>query len=206
MFTQHSNITIFGMTGSGKSVLCRTLQEYFKNVIVFDTLYEYSDNEGIVFYDFQNFARYLIETEYMEVLPYRIIVRFPPDLDENSEINNYLKMIYFRGDCTVVLEEVQNFASVHKIPKYLKQISLTGRHKKVNFITTTQRIAEIHKSLISQAHHIFSGFTDNPNDIKTLNENGFTAKLVDQINQYEFIWKNNREYYFVDNYLNIINR
>lgn len=206
MLTQHSNITIFGMTGSGKSVLCRTLQEYFKNIIVFDTLYEYQDNEGIVFYDFNSFSKYLIETQYLEIFPSKIIIRFSPDIDETTEINNYLKLIYFRGDCTIVLEEVQNFASVHKIPKYLKQISLTGRHKKVNFITTTQRIAEIHKSLISQAHHVFSGFTDNPNDIKTLNENGFSAKLVEQVFQYEFIWKNNREYYMVDNKLNIINR
>lgn len=204
MFTQHSNITIFGMTGSGKSVLCRTLQGYFKNVIVFDTLFEYQDNEGLVFYNFNQFSDFLIRTQKEEILP-KIIIRFSPDIDETTEINNYLKMIYFRGDCTVVLEEVQNFASVHKIPKYLKQISLTGRHQKVNFITTTQRIAEINKSLISQAHHVFSGFTDNPNDAKTLNENGFSSKLVEHINQFEFVWKNNREYYFVDNYLNIIN-
>ena len=203
MFSGHSHITIFGMTGSGKSVLCRNLQGYFKNVIVFDTLYEYSDNEGIVFNNFNSFADYLIMTKNELIIP-KLIIRFNPDIDETSEINNYLKMIYFRGDCTIVLEEVQNYASVHKIPKYLKQISLTGRHKKVNFITTTQRIAEIHKSLLSQAHHVFCGFTDNSLDLKTLNDNGFSINLVEQINQYEFIWKNNREYYYVNNNLDVL--
>jgi hypothetical protein len=203
MFSGHSHITIFGMTGSGKSVLCRNLQGYFKNVIVFDTLYEYSDNEGLVFNNFNQFADYLIMTKNELIMP-KLIIRFNPDIDETSEINNYLKMIYFRGDCTIVLEEVQNYASVHKIPKYLKQISLTGRHKKVNFITTTQRIAEIHKSLLSQAHHVFCGFTDNSLDLKTLNDNGFSINLVEQINQYEFIWKNNREYYYVNNNLDIL--
>jgi len=203
MFSNHSNITIFGMTGSGKSVLCRNLQGYFKNVIVFDTLFEYSNNEGLVFNNFNQFADYLILTKNDLIIP-KLIIRFNPDIDETSEINNYLKMIYFRGDCTVVLEEVQNYASVHKIPKYLKQISLTGRHKKVNFITTTQRIAEIHKSLLSQAHHVFCGFTDNSLDLKTLNENGFSTNLVENINQYEFIWKNNREYYYINNNLDIL--
>lgn len=203
MFSSHSNITIFGMTGSGKSVLCRNLQGYFKNVIVFDTLYEYSDNEGLVFNNFNQFCDYLIMTKNDEIIP-KLIIRFNPDIDENSEINNYLKMIYFRGDCTVVLEEVQNYASVYKIPKYLKQISLTGRHKKVNFITTTQRIAEIHKSLLSQAHHVFSGFTDNSLDLKTLSENGFSIDLIDRVSQYEFIWKNNRDYYYINNNLDIL--
>lgn len=203
MFSSHSNITIFGMTGSGKSVLCRQLQGYFKNVIVFDTLYEYQDHEGVIFKDFNSFAHYLISTQHQDIIP-KLIIRFNPDIDENNEINNYLKMIYFRGDCTVVLEEVQNYASVYKIPKYLKQIALTGRHKKVNFITTTQRIAEIHKSLLSQAHHVFSGFTDNSLDLKTLNENGFSIDLIEQVNQYEFIWKNNRDYYYVNNQLEIL--
>lgn len=206
MFSGHNNITIFGMTGSGKSVLCREIQKYFLNIIIFDTLYEYKDNEGIVFNNFNQFSDYIIKTQYLEELPNKLIIRFSPDLDETNEINNYLKMIYFRGNCTIVLEEVQNFASAYKIPKYLKQISLTGRHKKVNFITTTQRIAEIHKSLISQAHHVFSGFTDNPIDIKTLSENGFSTKLVDTINQYEFLWKNNREYYLIKNDLSVITR
>lgn len=202
MFSSHSNITIFGMTGSGKSVLCRKLQEYFENVIVFDTLHEYNQSEGLIFTNFHSFSQYLIQTQNQPSLP-RLIIRFSPDIDETNEIDHYLKMIYHRGNCTVVLEEVQNFASVHKIPKYLKQISLTGRHKRVNFITTTQRIAEIHKSLLSQAHHIFSAYADNPTEIKTLIENGFTTELLDNLDQYQFIWKNGREYYKIDNQLNI---
>lgn len=200
MFLQHSNITIFGMTGSGKSYLCRQLQEYFPNVFIFDTLYEYSSEDGLILNTFEEFSDFVIKTKNQN--GFKVIIRFNIDHDNFELINEYLKLLYFRGNCTIVLEEAQNFATIHKIPIYLKHISLTGRHKKVNFISTTQRIAEIHKSLISQAHNIFSGFTDSPNDINTLKTYGFNIQLLEKIQDKQFIWKRGREYYYIDNDLN----
>lgn len=201
MFLEHSNITIFGTIGSGKSYLCRKLQGYFPNVFIFDTLFEYSEQDGIILRNFHEFSAFVISTQNQPV-GIKAIIRFSVDRDNSEEVNEYLRLLYHRGDCTVVLEEVQNFGTVHKIPHYLKQISLTGRHKRINFITTTQRIAEIHKSIISQSHNIFSGYCDNPLDVGTLRQYGFRVDLLENVQKREFIWKRGREYFLVSNDLN----
>lgn len=201
MFRDNENICIFGMRGSGKSTLCRQIQEYYenKNIIIFDTLFEYRDSNAHFFTDYPSFAHFVLKNNGLK--NQKIVINLP--VDENSEvIDDYVKLLYYWGNCTVVIEEVQNFASVHKIPTYLKQASLTGRHKNVNFITTTQRVAEIHKALLSQAHHIFSGFTDSPNDKKTLKEYGFSIQQIEKLNNYEFLWKNERNIYKIDNMFN----
>lgn len=203
MFLEHSNITIFGTIGSGKSYLCRKLQEYFPNVFIFDTLFEYTENDGLILRSFQEFSNFVINTQNQSA-GIKAIIRFSVDRDNSEEVNEYLRLLYHRGNCTVVIEEVQNFGSVHKIPHYLKQISLTGRHKKINFITTTQRIAEIHKSIISQSHNIFSGYCDNPLDIGTLKQYGFRTDLLETLQKRQFIWKRGREYYLIDNDLHFI--
>lgn len=201
MFLEHSNITIFGTIGSGKSYLCRKLQGYFPNVFIFDTLYEYSEQDGLILKNFQEFSNFVLATKDKKC-GIKAIIHFSVDHDNSEEVNEYLRLLYHRGNCTVVIEEVQNFGSVHKICHYLKQISLTGRHKKINFITTTQRIAEIHKSIISQSHNIFSGYCDNPVDLNTLKQYGFNTNLLVNVYKHQFIWKRGREYYFIDNDLN----
>lgn len=203
MFLEHSNITIFGTIGSGKSYLCRKLQGYFPNVFIFDTLFEYNEQDGIILKSFQEFSKYVLETKNREC-GIRAIIRFSVDQDNSEEVNEYLRLLYHRGNCTVVIEEVQNFGTVHKIPHYLKQISLTGRHKKINFITTTQRIAEIHKSIISQSHNIFSGHCDNPLDIGTLKSYGFSTDLLFYLEKRQFIWKRGREYFKITNDLEFL--
>lgn len=201
MFDDTSNICIFGMRGSGKSTMCRELQEYFGNVFIFDTLAEYSESDGLIFTDYESFADFVIKTENESGI--KAIIRFSIEDAKNEDIfDEYIKLLYYRGNCTIVIEEVQNFASVHKLPYYLKQTSLTGRHKNISFITTTQRIAEIHKTLLSQAHHIMAGYTDSPADIKTLKEYGFPIDRLKELEKYRFIWKNERDIYLVDNSLN----
>lgn len=193
MFRADSNICVFGMRGAGKSTLARALQSYFPNVFIFDTLKEYSDEPNI-FTNYDDFSNFVINTCDQNGI--RAVIQFPLEESMDSDFfEECIRLIYYRGNATIVLEEVQNFASVHRLPYFLKQASLTGRHQDVGFITTTQRIAEIHKSLLGMAHHIFSGYFDNPNDKKTLVDYGFNPEDLGQLDQYEFLWKNGREFY-----------
>lgn len=202
MISQNENICIFGRRGHGKSTLCKNMQEFFPNVIVFDTLYEYKNEENI-FYNYKDFSDFIIETQNIKT-GLRAVVQLNFEDAKDSEVfDEYIKIIYYRGNCTIVLEEAQNYASVYKIPDFLKQASLTGRHKGINFITTTQRIAEIHKTLLSQAHHIFAGYTDSPIDLKTLREYGFNNEEIYNLEKYHFVWKFDRERLLIDNELNI---
>lgn len=199
MFTDTSKVCIFGISGTGKSYLCRKIQEYFSNIIIFDTLYEYSEKN--VFNNFSAFSDYIVSTQNENNL--RVLYRFKIDDSKNDEIfNQAIRLLYYRGNCTIVIEEIQNFASVHKIPDYLKQASLTGRHKDISFITTTQRVAEIHKSILSQASDIFVGYTDSPTDLRTLKEFGFNIDDVLNLADRDFIWKKGRNFYYIDNDLN----
>jgi|GEM_PF-6324036 len=196
------NICIFGMRGSGKSTLCRNIQKYYSNIFIFDTLNEYNHDDGIIFYNYADFSNYVLSTSEKEGL--RVIIQFDIENCDNDYFDEFIKLLYYRGDCTLVIEEVQNFASIHKIPPFLKQASLTGRHKNVNFITTTQRIAEIHKSLLSQCHHLFSGYTDSPNDKKTLKEYGFNISDIEFLEQFKFLWKENRDICLINNNLDFV--
>jgi len=200
LILNNENICIFGRRGHGKSTLCKNLQEFFSNVIIFDTLYEYSEEN--TFTNYKEFSDFIIETQNIQ-FGLRAVVQLSFEDAKDSEIfDEYIKMIYYRGNCTIILEEAQNYASVYKIPDFLKQASLTGRHKGINFITTTQRIAEIHKSLLSQAHHIFAGYTDSPNDLKTLKEYGFLYENIVELEKYHFNWKFDRTKLIIDNNLN----
>ena len=181
------------MRGAGKSTLCKKIQEFYPVLFIFDTLGEYDQDQDAIFVnDYESFSNVVIETSEKEVV--KVVIQFHiDDAGDPDYIDEFIKLLYYRENCTIVLEEVQNFASVYKIPHYMKQVSLTGRHRGINFITTTQRIAEIHKSLLSQSHHIFSGFTDSPNDKKTLREYGFNLSDIETIQQYQFLWKEGRD-------------
>ena len=206
MFNSTSRICIFGMSGSGKSTLCRNLQKYFLNVFIFDTLNEYSEKDvkGNVFREFKSFSQFVVDTKDKNGI--RAVFQFDIENHNNAEIfDECVRLLYFRGNCTIVIEEVQNFANVHNCPPYLKQVSLTGRHKDISFITTTQRIAECHKTILSQAHHRFTGYCDNPTDKRTLKDWGIPEDHIEKIDLYEFIWKDGKHIYWIDNKMNFIN-
>lgn len=204
MFNATSKICIFGMSGSGKSTLCKNLQQYFPNVFIFDTLGEYSENEySNIFYDYSTFADFVEKTKDQNGI--RAVFRFNIEGASNDDVfDECVRLLYYRGNCTIVVEEIQNFATVHYIPPFLKQVSLTGRHQNISFITTTQRIAECHKSILSQAQHRMAGYCDNPSDLKTLKEWGIPDNLIKEIDLFQFIWKDGKNIYKIDNHLKFI--
>jgi DNA helicase HerA-like ATPase len=95
------------------------------------------------------------------------------------EFEEALKLIYEMGDVLLVVEEVQFFSSTHSMPDILKYIILTGRHRKIAFFATTQRPGELHKTLLSQAAHIFAGPIHESNDIKYLK--GFLGDKAEKL-------------------------
>jgi DNA helicase HerA-like ATPase len=109
-----------------------------------------------------------------------LIYRLDLDSDDNTiELDEALKLIYHLGDCLVVIEEVQIFASSHNLPKWLKNMVLTGRHQKIGVLFTSQRMGEINKTILSQCSHLFIGNMVEQNDQRYIS--GFIGDDVTEL-------------------------
>jgi hypothetical protein len=154
-----------GRRGSGKSYLARRISEAYPRKVIFDSLGEFSDSDGIVVYSFEEFCQKIIETEHSQA--FTLIFQFDPESDSHvNEFNQALRILWHRGNVLIVVEEIQLYSSPHSMCMWLRNCLLTGRHRNVGLIFTTQRPGECHKTIISQANHVFCGSLHERNDIE----------------------------------------
>lgn len=187
MFTSTDIFSILGQRGSGKSFLCKKLQEIYPRIIVFDSLMEYTD--GLIANSFQKFCELILKTSNEK--QFKIIYRFSLENSEKNidEFNQALRILYYRSSVCIIVEEVQNFSSAHMMPHWMKQCLLTGRHRKLSMIFTTQRPAEMHKTIISQSTHLFCGQIHEKNDVVYLsNVLNNHAHMLKNLAKREFLY------------------
>jgi len=153
-----------GRRGSGKSYLLRRISAAYPRKVIFDSLGEYTDTDGSLCYSFEEFTQAVLNTEHDS--SFTIIFRFDPEKeDSRPEFNEALRILWYRGNCFVLIEEIQLFASTHAMPLWLKNALLTGRHRNLALGFSTQRPGECHKTIISQANHVFAGSLHEKNDL-----------------------------------------
>jgi len=162
------------MRGCGKTYLSRKIQEFYPRVVIIDVTGEY--NDGTECYTFDEFAAALTQSLTQE--KFRII--FHSHMDAGSEekevIEHCIRLALIRSSAPeakfnnllLVYEEVQNYSTAHSMPHYLRYSYLTGRHHGVAILATSQRPAEVHKTILSQSHNLFAGLCQDPNDVKWL--------------------------------------
>lgn len=166
-FSDTDKIFCMGRSGCGKSFLAKRIQEKYPRKIIFDTLFEYETKNVDSVDNFNSFCEKLKKINKEKPKQFTLIYRLDLDSDDNTiELDEALKLIYHLGDCLVVIEEVQIFASSHNIPKWLKNIVLTGRHQNIGVLFTSQRMGEINKTILSQCGHLFIGNMVEQNDQK----------------------------------------
>ena len=166
--------SILGFRGCGKTYLSRKIQEIYPRVIIIDVTGEYSD--GIECHDFDEFAEALQNSVNQE--KFRIIFHSHMDAgpEEKAAIDQCIRLAMLRSSAPeakfnnllLVLEEVQNYSSAHTLPHYLRYAYLTGRHHGMAILATSQRPAEVHKTILSQSHNLFVGYVQEANDVKYL--------------------------------------
>jgi len=200
MFVDTDCIGIFGMRGMGKTTMSRRIQEFFPTKFIFDTINDYNDCKNVV-HNYDELAQFVLDTQ--DQSGFTCVIKFPVSRDSNIEYFDACnELLFHRGNCFIVYEELHVYANAHYCPPYMRHIALLGRHENIGFAFTTQRIAEVNKTILTQTHHRFAGYVDNPNDLKTLKEWGYNQAELDQLEKYEFLWRNQREVIKVDNYLN----
>lgn len=168
MFSQTDIISIIGKRGSGKSTLGRAIQKGYPRKIIIDRLGEYPLNDSNIFVDtFYDFSEKIKQTLHDQ--SFTIVFGFDIESQNHDELfNQVLRIAYYRGNVSVVIEEIHHFASPYMLPQWLRETLLTGRHRGLSLISTTQRPAELHKTILSQSNHIFSGCLYEKNDIDYL--------------------------------------
>lgn len=167
MLSSTDVITILGKRGHGKTTMCRTLQSAFPRVLILDRLREYNESKTPTFTTFEGLGSFLIENE--RKTEFRAVFQFDIESDAHDELfNEIMRVAYYTGNLLIVIEEVHNFANPNFLPKYLREIILTGRHQNIGLIMTSQRAAEVHKTCLSQSSQLFIGCHFERNDIQYL--------------------------------------
>lgn len=161
-----SRIAILGRTGSGKTVLSKTLQSCYPRVLIIDMVKDYApDGETHFFSRFAEFSAFLLRYQHAERL--RVVFQF--DIHERDYLGvaeEIFALAYDWGNCLVNVDECQYFDHSH----YLKQLILVGRRRNIATLCSTQRPANLSKDIVSQSSDLFVGTLFETNDLKYLKD------------------------------------
>lgn len=162
-------VTVLGTRGTGKSTLARQITKLWPRAIIIDPVDDWT--EGEVIFSFEKFARRLIELKKSEAKEFRLIFRFNPDLENKETVfNQILRLAFHFQNLQVVIDEIQLFATPHKIPNYLKNLLFIGRHKGISLVCITQRPGQLNKSVLAQSRHVFVGQLHEKNDLRVISD------------------------------------
>lgn len=152
----NDRMAIFGMTGSGKSVLAHYLFKSVPNKLPTDKnpigfwrmIIDVTDSvvdDSLAFYDPHN-------------IPWdeAASLRFVPDIGSLEEdINAVYEEIMNHGSCWVWLDEANEVSSAHRTIVGLRRILLQGRKFQIGNVSVTPRPVDITKSITTQSEHHF---------------------------------------------------
>lgn len=162
-------VLILGRRGCGKSYLAKKIQNLWPRRVVIDVLDEYETTGDNVFavYSFESFCDRLEFFREKRLKKFTLIYKFSPETDDfTEEFNHVLRLCWYFGNLQVVIEEIQEFSSPNFLPKWLKNCLLTGRHRNLSVLATSQRPGQVNKTIFSQCSHIFCGALIDGNDLK----------------------------------------
>lgn len=162
LFHHTSVIAILGMRGVGKTTMSGYLQSLYPRQLIIDYLFEHED--GLVVHTFEELCAALLT--HQNDAEFRIIFHWDHDYpDQGLLFEETLKVARAAGRLLIAVEEIQEFIRPGFLPPAVRQLALLGRHDPSAFIFTSQRPAEVHKTLLSQAHVKIIGTMAEPNDI-----------------------------------------
>lgn len=141
---------------------------------------------------FDEFTAELARLDREEPKAFELVVKIDLEKDEEQvelEFDEALKLLYDFGNLLIVVEEVQMFSHSHSIPHRLRNCLLTGRHKGLGLMFTSQRPGEVHKTIFAMCAHVFIGQTSEGNDLRYLtNMIGDAAKRLPAFKPRRFLY------------------
>lgn len=158
MTPELSLTTLFiAQRGMGKTILAKSVTASTSRLIVIDTFCEHT--RGIVFYRIRDALR------HMNNRAFRIIYR--PMTSTDRDIRYLFYGALAAGDVTILVEEISQYCTAFKMTPGLEESIRMGRHRRCRVAATTQRPADVHKLVLSQAD-LYLGRMFETNDIRYL--------------------------------------
>jgi energy-coupling factor transporter ATP-binding protein EcfA2 len=195
MIKAGEHVTIFGITGCGKSTLTARVAEIFARRIIFDRLYQWPVSPADTVHNFSEFcARY---KEVYQQASFTILVQPAPGMSQDDLlmfVDAVLSVVYQvervnRHGLALIFEEIWLYAPVHSMPRWFQEMILTGRNWNISIIGNAQRPAMVSKSIVSQSRHVFVGQFFEARDRKYFEECfGQTPELDNPPEKYHFYW------------------
>jgi hypothetical protein len=176
-------VVIFGKRRSGKTVFLRHLAKHLKRYIIWDINWEHG-NLGYVVHH-----HHFIMPEFNRGMKHLI---FQP-LDKSEEsFNKFCLIVFSLSNLTVIIEEIERYATVHFMPEGLKRIIDIGRHRGIGLYCTCRRAKRIHGDINFNADHIIVFAQHRPQDKYYLREwIGEKAMQIDNLAPFHFLHYDN---------------
>lgn len=173
---------VVGKTGYGKSYYVKQhLVSCFPRHVIFDIMSEYvqgidfNPNGYQVFTDSEEFYEYMYE--HTEDRTLKVICQF----DSQADYEFAFRVAYASENTAVIIEEVANFVSPHKMVPELEALVRFGRHKSTSIVATTQRINDLHPLLLNNADELIAFNLTDRNDLARLQSLSFVGDAVGEI-------------------------
>lgn len=170
------NITITGMTGSGKSYFARHLiKDSIKPVFALaDNLHDIEELEKVLGREL-NLIRVGKHTVIRDI-PSNTAIVFENVIYEEIEntIDYICSYLYGLGNCIFYVDEAHLFfpnRNIGRSPKELERLLRGGRKKGIDVIMITQRPQDLNLVAISQSHFLIAFKSAERNTIKVIAEN-----------------------------------
>ena len=152
--------TVLGMRGHGKSTWIMQHIFSFPRLIIYDTLAEYDiiDNFQTLIDLFDYLKTHSDDFFHLNYIPF----------DPEREFEQFCEFCYELYDVAIVVEEIDMFSHAGWSTKFLNYIIRYGRHKNIDFISTSRRPADIPRMITSQTEKFIIFRIIEPRDITFL--------------------------------------
>lgn len=157
----NERVYICGQTGSGKSVLFKTIiLPQIQNYVIYDYKEEINIEGAEIFTAPEDF----LSKKNRPAIIYR------PKTGQDEEFDILCKQVFYRGNNVLVLDEMANHVTATKILPYHDMILRLGRSRGVGNINITQRPRYTHNNIISQTEHFFMFYLNQLTDRRKMAE------------------------------------
>ena len=176
---------IIGKTGSGKSYWIKKMLPSFNRFIFYDPKHQHNDVKALLVKDIKALRSAFYK--YPKII-------YRPFVPNDDEFNEICRICYFRGNMTLILDEVSYHVSSNRIQHFHKILMTTGRTRGIGVWNCTQRPREVvHNVLISETDHVIcfrlNLLTDRKKLAESFSEIFMTA---DELTDYKYIYYNER--------------